>query len=179
VRNSLDCAESGIIEKSAIEGQKTYHEDLEAGMKGYIKDHAAEFGAEETEVEIEEEKPTAAAAYAAEQKQKKETRPRGFKMLDILSAIPLTKETILGMVILILVLSNIYTYSTGTARTKRIVYREETRELDEAVRLLMRQQGPLQQAEELNRILDDVEQRVVYLRASIAKLGRKSLDNLD
>jgi len=143
-------------------------------MKGYIRDHAAEFGAQGVDIEVEEEQPTAAAAYAAEQKQKKEPRRRGLWST-------VTKETILGTVILILVLSNVYTYYTGAApkRTKRI--QDDTRELDEAVRLLLRekQKGPAQQAEELNRILDNVEQRIVHLRASVANVGKPSLDNLD
>lgn len=150
-------------------------------MKGYIKDHAEEFGAEV--VEIEEEQPTAAAAYAAEQKQKKEQQDRGVvqAVLDTVSNIHLTKETILALIILILVLSNIYTYYTSgsTKRVKRVVYQDESN-LDDTVRSLVeRKMRPLQQAEELNRILDDVEQRVVYLRATVAKLSKKSIHNVD
>lgn len=33
----------GIIERSAIEGQKTYHNDLEKGMRDYISKHQSEF----------------------------------------------------------------------------------------------------------------------------------------
>lgn len=33
----------GIIEKSAVDGQKTYHHDLEKAMRKYIKDHSSEF----------------------------------------------------------------------------------------------------------------------------------------
>lgn len=33
----------GIIERSAIEGQKTYHGDLERGMRSYIQEHKSEF----------------------------------------------------------------------------------------------------------------------------------------
>jgi hypothetical protein len=33
----------GIIEKSAIEGQKTYHGDLEKAMRAYITEHQSEF----------------------------------------------------------------------------------------------------------------------------------------
>jgi len=145
-------------------------------MKAYIKDHAEEFGADGIEeVEAEEEKPTAAAAYAAAQKQKKEKQERSplQGVFDTLSNIPMTKETILAAVILVLVLSNVYTYYAAP-RPKRLVAQDETRRLsvDEAVRLLLREKhhGPLQQAEELNKILDDVEQRVVQLRASVAKI---------
>lgn len=34
---------TGIIEKSAIDGQKTYHVDLEKAIRGYIKEHQSEF----------------------------------------------------------------------------------------------------------------------------------------
>ncbi|RDB29293.1 putative membrane protein C20F10.07 [Hypsizygus marmoreus] len=33
----------GIIERSAIDGQKVYHSDLEKAMRGYIKEHQSEF----------------------------------------------------------------------------------------------------------------------------------------
>ncbi|KAF5385387.1 hypothetical protein D9615_001078 [Tricholomella constricta] len=33
----------GIIERSAIDGQKVYHGDLEKAMRGYIKEHQSEF----------------------------------------------------------------------------------------------------------------------------------------
>ncbi|CAK9779701.1 unnamed protein product [Cutaneotrichosporon oleaginosum] len=47
----------GIIEKSAIDGQKQYHDDLANGMRAYMKEHPTEFtvaGAEDAE-EVQEE----------------------------------------------------------------------------------------------------------------------------
>jgi hypothetical protein len=38
----LTCT-SGIIERSAIDGQKVYHADLETAMRAYIQEHRAEF----------------------------------------------------------------------------------------------------------------------------------------
>lgn len=37
------CLPSAIIEKSAIDGQKTYHLELEAAMRNYIQEHQSEF----------------------------------------------------------------------------------------------------------------------------------------
>ncbi|KAI0789456.1 hypothetical protein C8Q75DRAFT_718443 [Abortiporus biennis] len=48
----------GIIEKSCIDGQKTYHNDLERAMRDYIHKHQSEFipeGVDVTEVEVESE----------------------------------------------------------------------------------------------------------------------------
>jgi hypothetical protein len=33
----------GIIEKSCIDGQKTYHIDLDKAIRGYIQNHLSEF----------------------------------------------------------------------------------------------------------------------------------------
>lgn len=39
----LFCVLAGIIERSAIDGQKTYHADLERAMRQYISQHQSEF----------------------------------------------------------------------------------------------------------------------------------------
>jgi len=55
----------GIIEKSCIDGQKTYHVDLDKAIRGYIQNHLSEFvpeGATEAEVVV----TRAAAAIALE-----------------------------------------------------------------------------------------------------------------
>lgn len=66
---------SGIIEKSAIEGQKQYHDDLANGMRAYMKEHPTEFavaGAEDAaavEAEADDNtasNPTEAQEYAAQ-----------------------------------------------------------------------------------------------------------------
>ncbi|KAI0728408.1 hypothetical protein C8Q72DRAFT_779948 [Fomitopsis betulina] len=45
----------GIIEKSAIDGQKTYHSDLESSMRKYIHEHQSEFIPEGVDVAAVEE----------------------------------------------------------------------------------------------------------------------------
>ncbi|KAL7418770.1 hypothetical protein Q5752_006453 [Cryptotrichosporon argae] len=81
----------GIIEKSAIDGQKQYHDDLERGMRAHIKEHAADFAGEgddandvaaEAEAEAANAVPaepaegggptTAAQEYAAKTRQKRQ-----------------------------------------------------------------------------------------------------------
>ena len=42
----INVGPTGIIEKSAVDGQKTYHRDLETAMRQYIKEHATEFQVE-------------------------------------------------------------------------------------------------------------------------------------
>lgn len=46
---------TGIIEKSAIDGQKTYHSDLESSMRKYIHEHQSEFIPEGVDVAAVEE----------------------------------------------------------------------------------------------------------------------------
>ncbi|KAI0354769.1 hypothetical protein OH77DRAFT_1404627 [Trametes cingulata] len=52
----------GIIEKSCLEGQKQYHNDLEKAMRSYIHEHASEFIPEGVDVAVVEEAETAQAA---------------------------------------------------------------------------------------------------------------------
>jgi hypothetical protein len=42
----------GIIERSAVEGQRTYHSDLEKAMRAYIQEHQSEFIPEGVDPEI-------------------------------------------------------------------------------------------------------------------------------
>jgi hypothetical protein len=39
----LSCPTTGIIERSAIDGQKVYHTELEKAMRAYIQEHQSEF----------------------------------------------------------------------------------------------------------------------------------------
>ncbi|EIW63829.1 uncharacterized protein TRAVEDRAFT_109519 [Trametes versicolor FP-101664 SS1] len=48
----------GIIENSALAGQKTYHVELEKSMRSYIHDHASEFIPEGVDVTVVEEAET-------------------------------------------------------------------------------------------------------------------------
>ena len=54
---------SGIIEKSCIDGQKTYQQDLEKAMRDYIHQHKSEFVPEGVDPAVVEE--TEAAAQSA------------------------------------------------------------------------------------------------------------------
>lgn len=194
----------GIIEKSAIEGQKTYHDDLEAGIRAYIKEHATEFVGEGSVIDEPEpektDQPTEAEAYAAQQRKEREDRDKtylqwgldlvvsGFGMIgtglktagEALNDMPGGKEAILGSVIALLVISNIYTYSRKTdegatlRRAKRLGRRGGMAEDEVAEALKMVLQGkanaavvPREEAGELRKILDEVELRATRLREMI------------
>lgn len=206
----------GIIDKSAIEGQKQYHDDLEKGMRAHMKEHSTEFfiaGAENDQAtnasgEADGEKPTAAEEYAAETRRKRQSQDysalqgaldsvvSGFKAIftgvetaveSISDLLNLgdegSKVVILGMVVVLLVLSNVYTYvaykptSTELRKLRRMGLgaggggRDD---LSEAVRLLMQNahgveygSTPRDEANELIRILDEVEKRTARLRGAL------------
>lgn len=184
-------ANPGIIEKSAIDGQKTYHQDLVAGMRGYIKEHPSEFGHSEDEpCEIIEAKgaPTEAERYAAEAKRKRHEDDLGYiqggldKVSSGLGSIGAgvaavlrassdmamsgtTKEMIFTAIILILVVSNIYTYVAFQPTVARRQARKD--DISEAVRLLLVQTQNTQDAQGLLNVLDNVEIRVGDLRRAI------------
>lgn len=222
----------GIIEKSAIEGQKSYHEDLEKGMKAYMKEHPIEFAGEggaveeeETKVEDHETKqPTEAAAYAAQQR--KERQDRGYwsmqggldsvlsglgsigsglkavfdALMDIISDIPLSKETLFGSVILILIVSNVYTYfafkttreSVQARRAEKMGYEYDVlgageENVEDAVRRILgeRKRSPVHEARELERILEGVEVRFNKLKSAVREVrrevedGKRGVNDLD
>ncbi|KAI0370045.1 hypothetical protein BV20DRAFT_967034 [Pilatotrama ljubarskyi] len=54
----------GIIEKSCLDGQKQYHNDLEKAMREYIHEHASEFIPEGVDVAVVEEAEAAAQQQA-------------------------------------------------------------------------------------------------------------------
>ena len=75
----LTDARLGIIEKSCIDGQKTYHVDLEKAMRDYIRANRAEFVPEGVDVaEVEEvqavppETPGTPGRAQSEDEQRKE-----------------------------------------------------------------------------------------------------------
>lgn len=141
-----DWLPAGIIERSAIDGQKVYHADLETAMRGYIKEHQSEFVPEgvdpavitlaETTKEVASgaaETPSAGGADATEEERKLRERERNARGLQwawetfegasevakrsTRGALELIRDgweqssstTILYFVIVILVLSNLWT----------------------------------------------------------------------
>lgn len=225
---------TGIIDKSAIEGPKQYHADLETGIRLYIKEHASEFGAEGV-LEVDDDvlvqsggvgvdaQPTEAEAYAAQQRKAREDRDRtylqwsadlilaglrsigaGIKIVteamdDIFSSSPVQKETILALVIFALVTSNFYTYyaykPSKLARQARRLAKMDGRrqgfeqgDVAEAVRMLLSASGQrggeglrlrergsvLEEAEELERVLDEVESRAKDLRRGIRETAEEA-----
>lgn len=216
---------TGIIEKSAIEGQKQYHDDLEKGMRAHMKAHSTEFfvaGAEDDaeqaaadEAAAADEKLSDAEKYAAQTRRARQNQDysalqgaldsviTGFKAIfsglqtaveSISDLLNLgdegSKIVLLGLVILALVASNIYTYvaykptSAELRRLRRMGVAGGSTEADvnEAIRLLLQNAGragvqeqeaysstqtPCKEADELVRILDEVERRAVKLRGAL------------
>ncbi|GJE89647.1 GRAM domain-containing protein [Phanerochaete sordida] len=68
----------GIVEKSALDGQKTYHVDLEKAMRDYIHRHQSEFIPEGMDVEEVEEAalPTSPSLTSPTQEQTPEAKAR-------------------------------------------------------------------------------------------------------
>jgi hypothetical protein len=173
----------GIIEKSAIEGQKQYHQDLVNGMRSYMKEHPSEFGRSD-EPEIVE-KPTEAAMYAAEAKRKRHEDDLGYiqggldkvvagfwsiiagitavarALTDMASAGP--KEAVFTAIIVVLLISNIYTY-VAFQPSDRYAQRIH---VTQAVQLLLAQSQNTHDAQGLLSILDNVEKRLEELRRAI------------
>ncbi|WVF65961.1 hypothetical protein IAT40_000699 [Kwoniella sp. CBS 6097] len=234
----------GIIEKSAIEGQKTYHDDLETGMRQYIKENSGEFAGEGGEDEEEVAGATAegaseagidgkkggkdsstqseAQAYANSSRKKRkdedlsvlqaglDSLTSGAKAIfsglggifesisDLLADTPFKVQNLMGLVIVILVISNIWTY-TSIDRQASIERRERRLgsgsgsgsngrnkgddslvglregyaddEFARAVKrvLAARSADPRkEEGRELMRILDEVEARLTSLREGVA-----------
>jgi hypothetical protein len=173
---------------------------------------------EEVQAEKAEKAPTEAAAYAAQQRKERQDRDfwsmqggldsvvsgvksvgSGFKAVfealsDIMSDGPGGKQTLIGGIILLLVLSNVYTYyrSTGEGvdarRARRLSGYERggvaSNDVEEAVRRILqeRSKSPVEQARELEKTLDGVEERVRHLRALLSGVptGEKNtLNDLD
>lgn len=77
---------SGIIERSAIDGQKVYHSDLEKAMRSYIQEHQTEFlpeGVEAAAVALTEEpEPTTGTAGATPGDDKHQPTPEELKQRE-------------------------------------------------------------------------------------------------
>jgi hypothetical protein len=213
-----DCI--GIIDKSAIEGQKQYHDDLDKGMRAHMKAHPTEFfpeGASAEDAEpAEDESLTDAEKYALQTRKNQNRQSQdysalqgaldsvlsGFKAIfsglstaiasisDLLSlGEEGSKVVILGILVLILVGSNVYTYVAYRPTSPELrQYRRsggQDGDLGEAVRLLLQNAnangkgqglrsegggsalGPREETQDLMRILDDVERRTAKLRGQV------------
>ncbi|ORY82371.1 hypothetical protein BCR35DRAFT_303777 [Leucosporidium creatinivorum] len=125
----------GIIDRSCMDGQKTYHADLEKAMRAYIQQHRSEFLEEGQDVDAQSVADTASltdggvgssaratdAADAAGDVNKKEDG-RGGPITTILRAIAGTLSDLVGglsptsaglaFVVLVLVLSNLWTLAS-------------------------------------------------------------------
>lgn len=188
-------------------------------MRAYMKEHATEFGGEggiqDEEVEPEKseaDEPTEAEAYAAQQKKQREDKDKtylqwaldliisGFGMVgtgiktagEAIGDMPVGKEAILGSIIALLVVSNIWTYysakpSDGAElrRAKRLGRKSGLAEdeVAEALRMVLKGQAtggaivPREEAGELRRILDEVELRAKRLRDMVdSAVGGGDLD---
>ncbi|KAM0786376.1 hypothetical protein ACM66B_001844 [Microbotryomycetes sp. NB124-2] len=94
----------GIIERSCIEGQKTYHRDLEAAARRYIEEHENDFADPGVTAVNEPSKSVASNAT------NDSASPVPASVQAILDAIDRPSPTLLlGFVVIILVVSNIWT----------------------------------------------------------------------
>ncbi|KAG8716061.1 hypothetical protein FRC11_010254 [Ceratobasidium sp. 423] len=209
-----------IIDKSAIDGQKQYHTDLEKAMRSYITAHRTEFvpddvvedtealAAADTTISPENNTSTQTKADRA-----RETELRGLQWLldtftgatgvaknsfwgavdligDITADLPGT--TLLGVIVAILVISNIWTFFSlreARARVKSDLKRVERigdSTATEAMRVLLEEvvRGRRQQevdvvpvagdaraeAAALKKSIEEIEARVERLKKSLAEL---------
>ena len=218
-----DLGKSGIIEKSAIDGQKQFHDDLDVGIRAYISEHASDFAGQGGEEDIAEsetspnekgkpEKPSEAETYAAEQRQKRQDKDvtylqwaadsvvfglgmigTGLKTaVDAIGDMVGGKEAILGSVIALLIISNIWTYysvnsgdGASMRRAKRLGKGSGMRddEVAEALRLVLDGRGggamviPREEVGMLRDMLDEVERRAIKLREMVdSSVGGEDLE---
>jgi hypothetical protein len=174
-------------------------------MKEHLTEFAGENGVEdEQEIVTKKEEQSEAQAYADKARRERHERDLtymqgaldsvvsgtktiflGLKALvesisDFMSDTPLGKEAIMGGVILVLLLSNIYTYyaysssSKAAERRARRLGASSGDEMAEAMRLFLQNAGQIRpmgdvkgEAAELQRVLDQVEERVLKLRQSV------------
>lgn len=146
----------GIIEKSAVDGQKTYHSALEKRMRKYMKEHPSEFKGEGVEEEAAEEEVAVQAteeekkeisqeevARAARKKRVEDDQTAlqfafdsiitGTKTLvggvvtagemlgDLLSDFPIPRKQLLFGLIIFLVLTNFWTYSSLRSVKNKVI----------------------------------------------------------
>lgn len=148
---------SGIINQSAIDGQKTYHADLDRAMRQYIQQHQSEFVPEGVEAiavaPIEPQTPgiekDAGEGVSAEAMRKSREHERNQRSLQwaydtfdgaygvakrsTSGALELirdawdqsTSTTILIFIIVILVLSNLYTLTMVGRRGDKVLRKEQ------------------------------------------------------
>nr|ODN96044.1 hypothetical protein L204_03735 [Cryptococcus depauperatus CBS 7855] len=215
----------GIIDKSAIDGQKAYHNDLKVSMLSYIQSHLSEFLPPGTRPEIESSSiarptlsrhgtsvQTPAQEYA--EQALKDRQEKGLWNLQVgvdslvnggkavwqglracsasISEILMEKgfsiKDVMGFLIVILLISNFYTYLSlpGRSIEERLVARQNRKAYDqqvaEAVRLVLGQRAladPREEATELLRVLDHVEVRMIRLREELSSVVQYKSQNRD
>ncbi|CUA67423.1 putative membrane protein C20F10,07 [Schizosaccharomyces pombe 972h-] [Rhizoctonia solani] len=210
-----------IIDKSAIDGQKQYHTDLEKAMRAYIAAHRTEFVpddvAEDSEAMAAADVTISAETNTATQTKAdraRETELRGLQWLldtftgaadvaknsfwgavdligDLTADLPGT--TLLGIIVAILVISNIWTYfSLREAKSRarldlKQIERSDDSTATEAMRVLLEEvvRGRRQQEVALVPVAGDARAEAAALRKSIEAIEarveklKKSLAELD
>lgn len=91
----------GIIERSCIEGQKTFHKDLATAIKLYISSHASDFAIEGAEIVQESEEDIKADLDT--------NQSEDSTLLSTLIEFITSPMALIGLVITLLLLSNVYT----------------------------------------------------------------------
>ena len=176
-------ARAGIIERSCNDGQRAYYSELEASMRKYIAEHRSEFlpegvdaaaADEEAEQVLSPVAPKDATSQPGGEKPVATTRGLQWALdtfeaatkvatdslsglfdivSDLAGGFTLSKTTVLGSVIALLVASNIYTImafgdrqDNGRRQTMERRVTERERWIAEAVRVFMQAQQSLQDA---------------------------------
>ncbi|CAE6454430.1 unnamed protein product [Rhizoctonia solani] len=209
-----------IIDKSATDGQKQYHIDLEKAMRSYIAAHRTEFVPDDV-VEDPEALAAADVTISAENNtsqtkadRARETELRGLQWLldtftgaadvaknsfwgavdligDVTADLP--GSTLLGVIVAILLISNIWTFFSlreAKARAKLDLKRTERigdSTATEAMRVLLEEvvRGRRQQEVDLEPVAGDARAEAAALKKSIEAIEarverlKKSLAELD
>ncbi|KAF9564948.1 GRAM-domain-containing protein, partial [Agrocybe pediades] len=138
----------GIIERSAIDGQKVYHAELERCMRAYIKDHKADFLPEGLDASVVDAVPeatetteTLSSDKPTPEKTSTSTRTTYSRLQPILDSIlrickRRTSTDVLWVVIVGLVITNLWTLSWAGSVHDEVHRKFEARRMEMQERLL-------------------------------------------
>lgn len=189
----------GIIEKSAVDGQKTYHASLEKNIREYIKQHASEFRREGDDGQPIEEEPVAEEQQEVAQTKDDAARKRedeksalqaaidsiitGAKSIaggvytaaetlgEMLEGMPITREQLLLGLVIFLVLTNFWTYTHLRSSELRTILSAAAAPRTPAVARPAGIASACEDAAGLMSALDEIERRVSRARRMLKDQG--------